>query len=117
MPCKRASYDASFKLKVIQKADDLGSNQKSAEYSVLTKKQVREWRKSCDQFSKVKKTTKRLEGAGRLVTSKNLDDKLLTWLHNARAEGHAISGTALQLQARRMTNNAAFKASNGWLTN
>ena len=116
MSRKRASYDASFKLKVVQKADEFGSNRKTAEYFGVNEKQVREWRKSSDKLRKCPKTAKRLEGGGRTVEDKEFDDKMMTWVKDSRAEGHAISGTSLQLEARRLTEDVAFKASNGWLS-
>ena len=116
MPPKRASYDAAFKLKVKQKANDFGSNRRAAEYFGVNEKQVREWRKSGDKLRKVQKTAKRLEGAGRPVACKQLDEKLIAWLKDSRVEGHAISGMALQLEERRITDGVAFKASNGWLS-
>ena len=67
MSRKRASYDGSFKLKVVQKADEFGSNRKTAEYFGVNEKQVREWRKSSDKLRKCPKTAKRLEGGGRTV--------------------------------------------------
>jgi len=63
----------------------------------------------------VKKTVTRLEGAGRQVTCKQLDGKLIAWLKDSWTEGHAISGKALQLETRRIDVTATFKASNGWL--
>ena len=115
MPPKRANYDADFKMKVVEKAKELGNNRKAAEHFGVNEKQVREWRKSGDKLRTVKKTAKRLNGAGRPVICKQLDGKLIAWLKDSRTEGHAISGKALQLQARRIDESATFKASNGWL--
>ena len=108
MPPKRASYDAAFKLRVVDKANELGSNRKAAEHFGVNEKQVRYWRKSGDKLRTVKKTARRLEGAGRQVTCKQLDGKLIAWLKESWAEGYAISGKALQLEARRIDETATF---------
>lgn len=58
MPPKRARYDATFMLRVVAKANDLGSNRKAAEHLGVHEKQVREWRKSGDKLQTVKKSAK-----------------------------------------------------------
>jgi len=69
MPPKRASYDATFKLRMVAKANDLGSNRKAAEHFGVREKQVCEWRKSVDKLRTVKKRAKGLEGTRRPVHS------------------------------------------------
>ena len=39
---------------------------------------------------------------------------MTAWLKESPAVGHAVSGKALQLEARRIDVTATFKASNDW---
>ena len=112
---KRMAYDSSFKLKAIEKAKELGSNRKAADFFGVTEKMVRDWRKKEDHLKTVKKTDKRLKGCGRSVRDRGFDDRIMQWLSDARSEGHAVTGSTLQLQARRVSSDPGFRASAGWL--
>ena len=112
---KRTSYDAAFKLKVITKAVEMGSNRKAADFYGVNEKLIRGWRKVEDQLRGVQKTAKRCSGAGRPVKDTALDTQLVAWVKVIRSEGHAVSGPMLQLQAGGLSTGS-FKASNGWLT-
>ena len=51
-----------------RESEQVGQQQEAAEHFGVNEKQVSEWRKSGDKLQTMKKTAKRLEGAGRLVT-------------------------------------------------
>ena len=111
----RASYKTSFKLTVIQKAVELGSNRKAAEYFGIHEKQVRSWRSASDKLLNAQTMSKRLDGAGRRPLDSSLDNKLLAMITKTRAAGDIVRWTEVQQRARELSCDPRFKASNGWL--
>jgi len=111
----RASYDTSFKLKVIDKAAELGSNRRAAAYFGIHEKQVRCWRSVSEELLKSQATTRRMHGAGRPLADKSLDDKLLALIRQMQDTGGAIRWTVVKQRARELSKGPDFKASWGWL--
>ena len=114
--CKRSSYDAAFKLKVVLHAKESGSNRQIADHFGINEKQVRTWRKSKEELSNQNRSAKRFKGAGRAVTDEKLDKNLITWVWESRKEGLAGSGKDVTIEAHRQSTNPEFKASPGWLS-
>ena len=112
----RASYDTTFKLKVIEKAAELGSNRKAAAYFGIHEKQVRSWRSLSEELHKTQATTRRRHGAGRPFADSSLDDKLLALIREMQSTGGAIRWTVVKQRARELSKEPDFKASWGWLT-
>ena len=55
---KRCSYDARFKLEVVQFALESNNNSKTAREFGVSEKQVREWRKCGEELAAMPKTKK-----------------------------------------------------------
>ena len=92
------SYDSNFKLKVILKAKELGSNHKAADFFRMTEKMIQDWHKKEDQLKTVKKTDKPLKQCGRSIHDRGFDDSIMQWLSDAPDDGHTMTGVTLQLQ-------------------
>ena len=112
---KRMSYDSNFKLKVILKAKELGSNHKAADFFRMTEKMIQDWHKKEDQLKTVKKTDKRLKQCGRSIHDRGFDDSIMQWLSDAPDDGHTMTGVTLQLQVWHVSTDPSLKASTGWL--
>ena len=61
---KKRSYDAAFKLKVVEYAENY-SNRAAARRHQVDERSVRDWRKQKDQLSTLLSKKQRLSGAGR----------------------------------------------------
>ena len=61
--CKKRSYDAAFKLKVIEFAEQNTNRGAGRKYGV-DEKRVREWRKQKDQLANLNSKKRRLDGGG-----------------------------------------------------
>nr|XP_006811386.1 PREDICTED: pogo transposable element with KRAB domain-like [Saccoglossus kowalevskii] len=115
MSNRRSSYDAAFKLKVVSMALESKNNRKTADHFGINEKQVRQWIRAKDQLYSSKRRAKRLPGVGCKVKNISLDENFMQWFDGHRKNGNAISGRQLQMQARRITTDGTFKASDGWL--
>ncbi|OOY49140.1 hypothetical protein BOV97_13080 [Solemya velum gill symbiont] len=112
---RRMSYDASFKLKVVQRALEMKNNRQTADHFGVSEKQVRDWIKIREKLASGSKNSKRLTGGGRKSENPVLEDSLVEWLTEQRKSGIAISGKMIKLESLRESSNPDFKASDGWL--
>jgi hypothetical protein len=71
-------YTFSFKLKVIQFAEQKGKHA-AAKLFKIDRKRVREWCKNKSAIENGQKSQKRLPGGGKPVRYKEIDNKLMAW--------------------------------------
>ena len=113
--CK-GSYTASFKLKVVQYAEDTNKSAASKLFGVH-RKRVQEWCKQKDQLKQLKSNARSLPGRGRKVSYPDIEKRLLTWMTDIREAGGRVTGKGLKrecLRLHRLYGNQSFKASAGW---
>ena len=73
---KKRSFDATFKLKVIEYAEK-NSNRAAARKYDVDDKRVREWRKQKNSLMELPGKKRRLEGAGRKAAYPEMEEELL----------------------------------------
>ena len=118
---KRFSYDAAFKLKVIEFAVINGNRCAGRKFNI-SEKCVRDWRKSKYTLMSISKTKRACRsGVSPFI---KLEKDLLTWLINLQSNGlkvtrNEIRDEALKLFRNRKSNDqieTPFIASEGWCT-
>ncbi len=95
-----AAYDVAFKLKVLQHAQESGSNRATADHYGISEKQVHYWKKQKEQLLCASKSAKRMSGAGRLVKDKAMDEGLISWIKEQRKDGIAVDDAMVRRQAK-----------------
>ena len=123
---KKRSFTMSQKNEAIEYAEK-ESNRAAAKKYKVDGKRIREWRKSKESIKKLKNKHKgqgrqRLDGGGRKVTDEKLDEIILEWIHNRRANGLRVSRKLIMVKAKYLYDERCqegeqdlFKASDGWL--
>ena len=81
------------------------SNRAAAKKYKVNAKRIREWRKSKESIKELKNKHKgqgrqRLDGGGRKVTDEKLDEIILEWIHNRRANGLRVSRKLIMVKAK-----------------
>ena len=89
------SYSASFKLKVIETANEKGKHFAAKFYDV-DRKRVREWCKDADKLKFMNASRKRYYDAGRPLKYMDIEDSLLKWFEQRREAGVRVTGKALK---------------------
>ena len=90
------------------------SNRAAAKKYKVDVKRIREWRKSKESIKKLKNKhegqgRQRLDGGGRKVTDEKLDEIILEWIHNRRANGLRVSRKLIMLRQNTCTMKDAKK--------
>lgn len=111
---KRFTYPASFKLKVIKCAEEIGNRAAGEKHSV-DESSVRRWRRLKIELSKCKRGRKSFSGP-RKGRFPDIDASVLTFFTELRNKGLPVSRKAMMLKAKQIANNneISFKASRGW---
>uniref|UniRef100_A0A8C8VPE3 HTH CENPB-type domain-containing protein n=1 Tax=Pelusios castaneus TaxID=367368 RepID=A0A8C8VPE3_9SAUR len=116
---QRSSYNAAFKLQVIQRAEETNNSVASREFNI-NEKQVREWRKIKAELRDMPKSKKaRRHGVASFTT---LEDDLHSWVTECRQNGNIVTRTNIRLRALQMAKSGkyqsegiqTFLASIGW---
>ena len=113
---KKTKYTFSFKLKVIQFAEQKGKHA-AAKLFKIDRKRVREWCKNKSAIENGQKSQKRLPGGGKPVRYKEIDNKLMAWFREKRDAGVRVTGKAMPAEALRLhkeNGSQSCKASLGW---
>jgi transposase-like protein len=85
---KCSSYDASFKLKVVEYAES-SNNSAAAREFCASEKVVRDWRNAKDKLLEMSKTKRSRKGKQtKLVT---LEKDLSQWISDQRQEGYIVT--------------------------
>ena len=119
---KRSSYDASFKLHVIEFAENSSNSAAERQYGV-SEKLVRDWRKQKHVLTNMPRAKKARRGATQAAFPL-LEKALHEWVSDHRRNGHVVTRTAIRLHALKMAKQAPFatevpanfRASAGWCT-
>ena len=112
---KRCSYDARFKLKVVQYAKDHGNNSKAAREFGVSERQVREWKKMAGELQEMPKTKRARRGR---TTTHVEDERVLNeWVMDNRRSGNIVTRDSIRLRAKSTFTDPTFLASTGWCTN
>ncbi len=116
---RRRSYEAEFKLKVVNHAENFSKNNASKLFCV-DRRRVIDWCKQKEQLAGSGGSSKRLPGGGRKALSTQIEDKLVEILRTKRKEKMRVTRKITCLEAiklHRQEGNEDFKASQGWLFN
>ena len=114
---KKRSFDAAFKLKVVEYAESNTNRGAAAKYSV-DEKQVQQWRMQKDKLEELPKKKRWMEGGGRKPQLPDMETTLLAWIDELRAENLRITCTGVQKKATELATSEGdtqFTASRGWL--
>ena len=115
---KRKCYDASYKLKVVECAENSSKEGAAREFSVDPKR-IRVWCSQKDQLKALKKekrsTRKRLDGARRKPSDVEMEEALFEWIVDLRSHHLCVSCRMIRMQAKMLCTDNGFKASHGWL--
>ncbi|KAG1677113.1 Pogo transposable element with KRAB domain [Nymphon striatum] len=113
---KRMAYDASFKLIVIEYAEE-NNNIKAGQHFDVNEKQVRDWRNKKTELMAMPKTKR----ANRTGTAQfpDMEVALTKWIMEQRQQAVRVSRLAIRVNALRMAKTgpaSKFTASHGWCT-
>ena len=115
---KRQSYDTSFKLKAVERAEKSSKEAAAREFKVDAKR-IHVWCTQKEQLLKMKNERKskrrRLDGAGRKPNDVEMEEELFEWIVELRSRHLRVSRRMIQLQAKTLSSDENFKASRGWL--
>ena len=112
----RKTYDISFKLKVIEATKTASKNFVAKKFGV-NRRRVQEWCHQMDKLQKLKKSSKRLPGAGRKIQFADIEKRLMDWFQERRDKGVRVTGNGLRREALRLhkvNGNQLFKGSSSW---
>jgi transposase-like protein len=118
---KKRSFEAAFKLKVVEHAEKK-SNRDAARVFSVDESQVRNWRKHKHQLINLPSKKRRLEGAGRKPLLQDVEEQLENWIENLRADNLRVTRSSIQEKAKELVavsenSSVDFVASRGWLEN
>ena len=120
---KRLSYDAGFKLHVVEFAEQ-SSNMAAERQFGVCEKQVREWQKQKLQLQQMPKTKRARRG--NVASFPLMEDAVRVWVEEKRANGFIVSRMMVRLHALSLSKNPQFAAefkdkrfvaSTGWCNN
>lgn len=112
---ERRSYDANFKLMVINHAELTSNNEAGRKFGV-SECNVRRWRQMKDRLKNANTTRKSFRGPkkGRYPA---LDEEVVNYVREKRKEGFPITREVMRMKAVELCREmgiAGFKASKGW---
>ena len=87
---KKRSFDAAFKLRVVEYAE-MNTNRCTATKYSVNEKQVRQWKMKKEDLKEMPKKKKRMDGGGRKPRLPDVETVLLAWIDELRA-GYLSSG-------------------------
>ena len=114
---RKRSYDAAFKLKVVQYAEK-NSNRAAARRHQVDERSVRDWRKQKEQLNTLPSKKQCLQGGGRKPKLPEVEEQLTEWIEHQRAQHLWVTRTMIQQKAMQFHfGDEEFSASRGWLEN
>ena len=114
---KKRSFDAAFKLMVVEYAE-MNTNRGAATKYSVNEKQVRQWRMKKEDLKDLPKKKKRIDGGGRKPRLPDVETVLMAWIDELRAGHLRITCSEIQRKATELARNEGdteFIASRGWL--
>ena len=110
---KKKSYDAAFKLSVVQYAAK-HSNREAGKKFGVGESSVRDWKKQQDKLSDLPSKKRRLPGGGRKPLDQDMEAWLKEWIEEQRSRHLRVTRSAIQKKATEIHGDG-FVASRGWL--
>ena len=113
---KRKTYNAKFKLSVVQVAEDKGKRHAAKLFNVH-RRRVQEWCQQKELLEKAPKSQVNKKGAGRPLKYPDIERELVDWFEKRRQARVRVTGKALKREALRLheeNGNQSFKGSAGW---
>ena len=101
MPPKRMKYEARFKMKVVEFAQNMNNSAAARRFGV-NEKLVRDWRKNIDKI-KLLPRTKCADRSGKCHWPE-LEESLARWVEENRNSGYVVTRTQIILEATRWAN-------------
>ena len=120
MKRSRNSYEAGFKLKVVELAE-INGNSNAARENNIDEKLVRDWRKNKIILSEMPKTKRAKQGD--LPSFPELENEINEWVLSQRQNGYVVTSGSIRFRALQLkksekyqnqTDISSFKASAGW---
>ena len=97
---KKRSYDAAFKLTVVDCAENR-SNRFAARTFGVDEKRVRDWRQQKDSLLSVSSSRRRLSGGGRKrLLDESFDESIIKWINELSLNGVPVTRKMVQEKAR-----------------
>lgn len=109
----RKSYPVSFKLSVVQFAEENSKN-KAAEKFGVSRSRVQQWVSQKDHLLRLNPESKRIGGGGRKVKDDELDRQVLLFIEENRSKQVKVTRHMIRNFARSIGHHS-FGASSGWL--
>lgn len=106
----RRSYDAKFKLRAVEFAENHGNREAGRQFDV-SEKIIRDWRKAHSVLRTMKSTKK--ANRGKKARWPDLERSLRTWVLQQRAEGRGLSTVQLRLKAKALAAESNVTGFNG----
>ena len=94
---KKRSFDAAFKLSIIEDAESTRNRAVARKFKV-DEGSIREWRQKKSELQKLPKKKKRLEGGGRKAALPEMEE-LIAWIEGCRAKNFRVTRSSVQNQA------------------
>lgn len=110
---KRTSYEAGFKLKVVEYAEHHGNSNAMREFGV-SEKLVRDWRKTKETLINMPKTKRARRG--NVSSFPELEVELNEWILSQRQDGYIITRDSIRLRAIQLKKTDKYKNSPGMAT-
>ena len=86
---KRATYDATFKLKVVKFAQECQNNRLTARKFMISEKRIQEWRKSASKLATLPKIKK--ANRGKKTQFIQEEQQLEEWLVSIKQSGYIVT--------------------------
>ena len=115
---KNNSYTNIFKIKVVEKALECGSNRKAAALYGIHEKNIRRWKLILPAIKEAARMS-RITSARRRGKWPLLEKEVCTFIDNRRRRGVGVSRALIRLEALKVAGKLKikeFKASEGWCT-
>ncbi len=113
---KKRSYDVSFKLEVVDFAEQ-NTNRGASRQFGIDEKSVRSWRKFKSELATLPNGKKRRSGGGKKPKLPDMEAVLVEWVKGEHAQGIKVTRGDIQRKALMLSSSKNFTASNGWLDN
>ena len=114
--CRKRSFDAAFKLKMIEFAEQ-NTNRSAARKYDVDEKRVHDWKKQKDQLQRLNSKKRRLDGGGPKPALSDMEE-LVAWVESLRAQNLCVTRKNFRNKALELTwaqGTKDFHASDGWL--
>ena len=101
---KKRSFDAAFKLRVVEYAE-ANTNRGAGRKFGVDEKRVREWKKQKCDLEGLGAKKKRLEGGGRKVAFPQMEEELAGWIEGLRAQNFRVTRKIVRIKALELAQS------------